>query len=54
MEKFLARNAVDGHSMMLGIKNVQLILPNAKHYVVHAVKNGEDVLHKDTARGCWK
>ena len=48
MEKILARNVAAGHSNMLGIKKVQLILPNAKHYVVHAVKNGEDVVHEDT------
>ena len=44
MEKFLARNIVAGHSQTLGLKNIQLILPTAKHYTVHAVKNGEDVL----------
>ena len=48
MEKFLPRNVVAGHSQKLGIKKVQLILPNAKHYAVHAVKNGEDVLHEET------
>ena len=46
MEKFLARNVVSGHSQILGLKNFQLILPNAKHYAVHAVKNGEDVLNE--------
>ena len=45
MEKFLARNVVIGHSQISGLKKVQLILPNAKHYAVHAVKNGEDVLN---------
>ena len=48
MEKFLARNVVIGHSQISGLKKVQLILPNAKHYAVHAVKNGEDVLHEET------
>ena len=45
MEKFLARNVVIGHSQISGLKKVQLILPNAKHYAVHTVKNGEDVLN---------
>ena len=48
MEKFLARNIIAGHSQTLGIKKVQLILPNAKHYALHAVKNGEDVLREET------
>ena len=46
MEKFLARNIVVGHSQILGLKTIQLILPKAKHYTVLAVKNGEDVLHE--------
>ena len=46
MEKFPARNIIAGHSQILGIKKVHLILPNAKHYAVHAVKNGEDVLNE--------
>ena len=48
MGKFLARNVIAGHSQMLGIKKVQLSIPNAKQYAVHAVKNGEDVLHEET------
>ena len=48
MEKFLARNIVAGNSQILGIKKVHLNLPNAKHYEVHAAKNGEDVLHMET------
>ena len=48
MEKFLSRNTIAGHSEILGIKKVQLILPNAKHYALHAVKNGEDVLREET------
>ena len=48
MEKFLARNIIAGHSQILGIKKVHLNLPNAKHYEVHAAKNGEDVLHMET------
>ena len=56
MEKFLARNVVAGHSQILGLKNFQLILPNAKHYAVHAVKNGDDVLNEETLleRACSK
>ena len=48
MEKFLARNLVVGHSPLLTGKKVQLVLPIAKHYEVHAVKNGEDELHEET------
>ena len=48
MEKFLSRNTIAGYSEILGIKKVQLILPNAKHYALHAVKNGEDVLREET------
>ena len=48
MEKFLTRNIIAGHSQILGIKKVQLILPNAKHYALHAVKKGEDVLREET------
>jgi hypothetical protein len=48
MEKFLARNIIAGHSQIVGIKTVHLNLPNAKHYEVHAAKNGEDVLHMET------
>ena len=48
MEKFLARNVVAGHYQISGWKKVRLILPNAKHYVVHAVKNGDDVLNEET------
>ena len=48
MEKFLARNIIAGHSQIVGIKKVHLNLPNAKHFEVHAAKNGEDVLHMET------
>ena len=48
MEKFLTRNIIAGHSQISGIKKIQLILPNAKHYALHAVKKGEDVLREET------
>ena len=46
MEKFISRNVIVGRSQTLGLKNTQLILPNAKHYTIHAVKNGEDELNE--------
>ena len=48
MRKFLSQNVVIGHSQKMRIKNVQLILPKAKNFLVHAVKDGEDVLREET------